>query len=112
MDDGVSQLASRVAFVTSFTVACCTCFVQAVDLSGLDVGMLTFAAGVPCLTIGPHILEGKAVKLVPPLLILQRGDTGEVVIDEKAPSGVGYTVAGLCHEKLLFKERPKLGLKR
>jgi len=73
-----------------------------------------FTAGVPSLTIGPHILEGKAVKLTPPLLILQRSDDGSVVCDaqELHASGVGYSVAGICHEKLLFKERPKLGLKR
>ena len=80
------------------------------------------------LTIGPHILEGEVKKLPHPLLVLMRedgslvttpGDDG-MAIDEPGGlgagmgagegEGVGYTVAGLVRQKLLFKNRPKMGL--
>jgi len=81
-------------------------------LGGLDVGAVTHNNGTPFLTIGPHILEGKVVKLVPPLLILERGD-GTVVAEGAAVDGsIEYSVAGIAHTKFLFNERPKLGLKR
>ena len=64
------------------------------------------------MTIGPHILEGKTVKLVPPLLILERGDGSLVAGGAGVDGGIEYSVAGIAHTKLLFNERPKLGLKR
>ena len=55
-------------------------------------------------------------KLVPPLLVLQREDgtlvsPGGPGAGEGAPGSVGYVVAGIAHKKILFKDRPKLGLK-
>lgn len=59
------------------------------------------------LSIGPHVLEGKFVKLPNPLLVLQRED-GAVVTGTEP--GHAYQVAGIVHEKLLFKTRPKMSL--
>ena len=53
---------------------------------------------------------GKVVKLDPPLLVLERdGDASLGAPDDPEAS---FGVAGIAHSKLLFKDRPKLGLKR
>jgi len=94
---------------------------EALSFDGLDVGKLKFQTDKPVLTIGPHILEGEVKKLPHPLLVLMRDDgslvtsPGEegVAAGEPLPAagaGTGYTVAGLVRQKLLFKNRPKMGL--
>lgn len=50
------------------------------------------------------------------MLVLQREDgvlvsPGGPGAGEGAPASVGYVVAGIAHKKILFKDRPKLGLK-
>ena len=85
------------------------------SLASLDIGSLRLEKGTtPTLIIGPHILEGEVKKLSPPLLILVRSDG--TIIDPDDPSlqlesGVSYNVAGIAYQKLIFKDRPKLGLK-
>ena len=83
-------------------------------LESLDVGVLNYKDGKPVLTIGPHILEGELKKLNPPLLILQKSDgtlmTGDESEDPRE-ADAGYFVAGIAHQKILFKDRPKLGLR-
>jgi type II secretory pathway component HofQ len=91
------------------------------QIETLDVGIFKFnETGVPVLTIGPHILEGKIEKLSPPLLIIQKDETATVAagaeMEEETEQGsnnqnVAYIVAGEAHQKILFKSRPKIGLR-
>lgn len=86
------------------------------QIESLNVGKLTYERNIPVLTIGPHILEGKIEKLSPPLLIMQKdesdSDDRELSRDQNGGNEcLGYIVAGEAHQKILFKSRPKIGLR-
>ena len=72
-------------------------------LNSKILGSLEWNNGIPSLTIGNHLCEGKVVKLRTPLAILRKSfsaDPAEVVQKE-------YLVQAIVREKLLFSDRPR-----
>ena len=84
---------------------------ETANLNGLEIGSLQNVNDKPVIIIGPHILEGKIEKLSPPLLVLRRED-GKLTSGELDGNFRGVMVVeGIAKQKILFKSRPKLGLK-
>jgi hypothetical protein len=85
---------------------------DASELSSLEVGWLQTVNNKPVMTIGPHLIEGKVEKLSTPLLVLRREDGALETPGSTESFSATMVVAGIAKQKLLFKSRPKLGLKK